>query len=109
MSIDVNNESGTEVDEQAVLDIARYALARMRIHPLSELSVIGSSNFDMRSFSLDLEISVMVRGASFLSGLRAIEDDFRANSRELTLEEWRGRSRFSAILDNLMRLTAVLQ
>ena len=40
MSIDVNNESGTEVDEQAILDIARYALARMRIHPLSELSVI---------------------------------------------------------------------
>src|SRR5919108_6140547 len=40
MSIDVNNESGTEVDERAILDIARYALARMRIHPLSELSVI---------------------------------------------------------------------
>ncbi|MBB1245303.1 rRNA maturation RNase YbeY [Streptomyces durbertensis] len=40
MSIDVNNESGQEVDEQAILDIARYALTRMRIHPLSELSVI---------------------------------------------------------------------
>lgn len=40
MSIDVNNESGQQVDEQAILDIARFALARMRIHPLSELSVI---------------------------------------------------------------------
>jgi probable rRNA maturation factor len=40
MSIDVNNESGTEVDEEAILDVARFALARMRIHPLSELSVI---------------------------------------------------------------------
>ncbi|MCD0482682.1 rRNA maturation RNase YbeY [Streptacidiphilus sp. ASG 303] len=40
MSIDVNNESGWEVDEQSVLDVARYALDRMRIHPLSELSVI---------------------------------------------------------------------
>jgi probable rRNA maturation factor len=40
MAIDVNNESGREVDEQALLDIARYALTRMRIHPLSELSVI---------------------------------------------------------------------
>ncbi|MFC7218779.1 rRNA maturation RNase YbeY [Streptomyces polyrhachis] len=40
MSIDVNNESGTDVDEQAILDIARYALSWMRIHPLSELSVI---------------------------------------------------------------------
>jgi cardiolipin synthase A/B len=74
-----------------------------------ELSVIGSSNFDMRSFSLDLEISVMVRGRSFLQRLRAIEDDFRANSSELTLDVWRKRSRVSAILDNVMRLTAVLQ
>ncbi|WP_069811500.1 rRNA maturation RNase YbeY [Streptomyces sp. TP-A0874] len=40
MSIDVNNESGTDIDEQAVLSVARYALNRMRIHPLSELSVI---------------------------------------------------------------------
>ncbi|NYI06677.1 rRNA maturation RNase YbeY [Allostreptomyces psammosilenae] len=40
MSIDVNNESGWEVDEQAVLDVARFALDQMRIHPLSELSVI---------------------------------------------------------------------
>jgi probable rRNA maturation factor len=40
MAIDVNNESGWEIDEQAVLDAARYALQRMRIHPLSELSVI---------------------------------------------------------------------
>lgn len=40
MSIDVNNESGQPVDEAAVLDVARFALARMRIHPLSELSVI---------------------------------------------------------------------
>ena len=40
MAIDVNNESGWEIDEQAVLETARYALQRMRIHPLSELSVI---------------------------------------------------------------------
>ncbi|WP_037576534.1 rRNA maturation RNase YbeY [Phaeacidiphilus oryzae] len=40
MSIDINNESGTEVDEEAILDIARFALDRLHIHPLSELSVI---------------------------------------------------------------------
>ncbi|MBY8887842.1 rRNA maturation RNase YbeY [Streptomyces sp. PTM05] len=40
MAIDVNNESGWDIDEESVLDAARYALARMRIHPLSELSVI---------------------------------------------------------------------
>jgi len=41
MAIDVNNESGWDIDERAVLDAARYTLQRMRIHPLSELSVIA--------------------------------------------------------------------
>lgn len=41
MAIDVNNESGWDFDEAAVLDISRYALQHMRIHPLSELSVIA--------------------------------------------------------------------
>lgn len=41
MAIDVNNESGWEIDEQALLDVARYSLHRMRIHPLAELSVIA--------------------------------------------------------------------
>lgn len=41
MTIEVNNESGVEIDERALLDVARYTLARMRIHPLSELSVIA--------------------------------------------------------------------
>ncbi|HXR43498.1 MAG TPA: cardiolipin synthase [Pseudolysinimonas sp.] len=74
-----------------------------------ELSVIGSSNFDMRSFSLDLEISVMVRGRSFLQRLRTIEDDLRAHSRELTLDEWMARGVVRASLDNLARLTAAVQ
>lgn len=52
MAIEVNNESGVEIDEQAVLDIARYALARMRIHPLSELSVIAVDEAAMAQLHL---------------------------------------------------------
>ncbi len=74
-----------------------------------EISVIGSSNMDMRSFSLDLEISVMVRGGEFLSELRKIEDANRAMSRELTLEEWLRRPVRHRTLDNLARLTAAVQ
>ncbi|MFT4028253.1 MAG: cardiolipin synthase [Protaetiibacter sp.] len=74
-----------------------------------EVAIIGSSNMDMRSFTLDLEISVMVHGEPFLSQLREVEDAYRAVSRELTLEEWRERSFGVQTLDNLMRLTAGLQ
>ncbi len=74
-----------------------------------EVAVIGSSNMDMRSFSLNLEISVMVRGESIIRGLRALEEDYRSNSRELLLEEWLSRPVRVRVLDNLARLSAALQ
>lgn len=74
-----------------------------------DVSVIGSSNMDMRSFSLDFEISVMVWGGTFLQRLRAIENDYRENSRELTLDEWLERPRLARALDNVARLTAAVQ
>ena len=74
-----------------------------------EVAVIGSSNMDMRSFSLNLEISVMVRGESFVKALRRLEDSYRAVSRELTLEEWIGRPLGAKVLDNIARLTSAVQ
>ncbi|MGX5681040.1 cardiolipin synthase [Schumannella luteola] len=74
-----------------------------------DVAVIGSSNMDMRSFSLNLEISVMVRSRDFVDDLREVEQSYREVSRELTLDEWLARSRAAATLDNVMRLTAAVQ
>lgn len=74
-----------------------------------EVAVIGSSNMDMRSFTLNFEISVMVHGRGFVERLRAVEQDYRENSRELFLEEWLTRSLHSRVLDNTARLTAAVQ
>ncbi len=74
-----------------------------------EVAVIGSSNMDMRSFSLNLEISVMVRSRRFVTQLREVEEDYRAHSRELTLDEWMQRPRAAAVLDNVARLSATVQ
>lgn len=74
-----------------------------------EISIVGSSNMDMRSFTLDLELSIMVRGGDFLPRLREIEDEYRANSRELTLDEWLGRPLLNQAFDNIARLTSALQ
>ena len=74
-----------------------------------ELSVFGSSNMDMRSFTLDLEITVMVRGESFHRELTATQEEYRAHSRELTLDEWNQRGFFVRAVDNIARLTAVVQ
>ncbi|MCU1477456.1 MAG: cls [Subtercola sp.] len=74
-----------------------------------DVAVIGSSNMDIRSFSLNMEVSMMVRGASFVRDLRVVEDGYRAQSRELTLDEWEKQPLRSTILDNLARLTSGLQ
>ena len=74
-----------------------------------EVAVIGSSNMDMRSFGLNLEISLLVRGEEYVQQLRAVEDQYRALSRELTLDEWMKQPLRSTVLDNLARLTSALQ
>ncbi len=74
-----------------------------------EVAVIGSSNMDMRSFGLNLEISLLVRGEEYVRQLRAVEDEYRSLSRELTLEEWMKQPLRSTVLDNIARLTSSLQ
>lgn len=74
-----------------------------------EIAVIGSSNMDMRSFGLNLEVSMLVRGEEFVAEMRAVEDEYRSLSRELTLEEWMQQPLRSTVLDNLARLTSALQ
>ena len=38
--IDLNNESGVEVDEQRLVQLALFTLEQMRIHPQAELSLL---------------------------------------------------------------------
>lgn len=74
-----------------------------------QVAVIGSSNMDMRSFSLNLEVSLMVRGESFVKQMREVEQQYRDMSRSLSLEEWKQQPLRSTVLDGLARLTSSLQ
>ena len=74
-----------------------------------DVAVVGSSNMDMRSFSLNYEISVLVRSKDFVREMREIEQHYREASRELTLDEWMRRPAIIQILDNVWRLSAALQ
>lgn len=40
MSIDVNNESGYDVDELELVSLSRSVLDAMRVHPAAELSIV---------------------------------------------------------------------
>jgi cardiolipin synthase len=71
--------------------------------------VVGSSNLDMRSFDLDLEVSLLTCGRGFADQVRALEDEYRSVSRELTLEEWSQQGFLHGVVDGLARLTSAVQ
>lgn len=75
----------------------------------SDVAVVGSSNMDQRSFGLNMEVSMVVHGKEFVKDLDEVNDYYRENSRELTLEEWETQPLRSQLLDNLARLTSALQ
>jgi cardiolipin synthase len=74
-----------------------------------DIAVIGSSNMDIRSFALDLEVSLLVHGEGFVAQMRQVEQDYRDAGRELTLEEWRREPLRRTFADGLARLTSALQ
>jgi len=88
---------------------APYVLHAKHMTVDDDVAVIGSSNMDMRSFLLDLELTLMVCGRSFSDDLRGIEDDYRAKCTELFLKEWLVRGRWHVIKENISRLTSALQ
>jgi cardiolipin synthase len=75
----------------------------------NDLTVIGSSNMDIRSFRLNMEVSVMIHGTELVSQMRAVQDSYRENSKPVDLEEWLARPAPQVIRDNLARLTSSLQ
>jgi len=74
-----------------------------------EISVIGSSNMDMRSFALDYEIMLLGFGATLAEDLAVIQHGYREASRLLTLEEWKKEPWYRRYIDNVMRLTSDVQ
>ncbi|MEO8219440.1 MAG: phospholipase D-like domain-containing protein [Specibacter sp.] len=75
----------------------------------SDVAVIGSSNMDIRSFSLNMEISVLIHSASFVAQMREVEDGYRADSRALELADWVKRPSGEKFWDSAARLTSNLQ
>lgn len=74
-----------------------------------DVAVIGSSNLDMRSFTLNLEITLVAYDAGVVRDLRAVEAEFLRRARELTLDAWLNQPWYGKLIDNLTRLTAALQ
>jgi cardiolipin synthase len=74
-----------------------------------DIAVIGSSNLDIRSFQLNLEVTLLCYNTDVVGDLQEITADYLGNSRPLFLDVWRARPILMKIFDNVARLTSALQ
>jgi cardiolipin synthase A/B len=74
-----------------------------------DIAVIGSSNLDMRSFHLNLEVTLICYDSQVVADLRPIEENYIRKSRQLHLQEWKTRSVRNIFFENIARLTSALQ
>ncbi|MEK7594405.1 MAG: cardiolipin synthase [Patescibacteria group bacterium] len=74
-----------------------------------EVATIGSSNLDIRSFILNLEVTLISYDAKVVRNLNKIEAKYIKNSKQVTLEQWRQRPKRQQLFDNIARLTSALQ
>ncbi len=74
-----------------------------------DIAVIGSSNMDIRSFLLNLEISLICYSRHIVSVLRDVEKKDTRKSNQVLLSDWQRRSVSEKLFENISRLTSALQ
>jgi cardiolipin synthase len=72
------------------------------------VAFIGSSNFDIRSFALNFEINLIFYGQEMSAALRREQNQYLANSIELTPAQWRARPAWRQAVLNIARLLSPL-
>jgi cardiolipin synthase len=75
----------------------------------NDIAIIGSSNLDIRSFELNMEVTLIVYDTEVVKKLREIEAEYINKSIQVDLKEWENRSLGKKFFENISRLTASLQ
>jgi len=74
-----------------------------------DICVIGSSNMDIRSFQLNLEVTLVCYDTSVTADMQRLLADYLRHARSVQLGEWQTRPLTLKLFDNLARLTSALQ
>jgi len=72
-----------------------------------EIGMLGSANFDMRSFGLNIEANLILYTAAAVKALREIQDQYLAQSVPFG-EQWKGRGWLRRIADDTAKLISPL-
>jgi len=72
------------------------------------IAFLGSSNFDIRSFSLNFEINLLLYGREATRGLRERQMEYLHNSHAIELSDWQKRGPFKRISQDVAKLFSPL-
>lgn len=75
----------------------------------NSVAVTGSSNLDIRSFELDLELTLISYDPKIVAQLDKIEASYINKSTKISIKSWSKRPFRLKLLDRITRLTASLQ
>ncbi|MFV9504698.1 MAG: phospholipase D-like domain-containing protein [Oscillochloridaceae bacterium umkhey_bin13] len=74
-----------------------------------QIAMIGSSNLDIRSFTLNMEVSLVIYDPAVVAALHRVFEDYIARSKRVELAAWQRRPASARLIENIARLTAALQ
>jgi cardiolipin synthase len=111
-----SNKPLVQLAQQSYYDVMLKAGVRIHRHTGSflhakhlsvddDVALIGSSNFDIRSFALNAEVSVLIYDRSLVADLKRVQDGYLQHALLVTLEERRRMRVGRRALENLARLT----
>jgi cardiolipin synthase A/B len=73
-----------------------------------ELAILGSANLDVRSFSLNFELALLVYDSDFASELHYLQMEYLESAERITRQQWARRGRVRVLGDNVARLITPL-
>ncbi|MFM1990851.1 MAG: hypothetical protein RJA99_3808 [Pseudomonadota bacterium] len=73
-----------------------------------ELSVFGTVNFDLRSFHLNFELSMLIYDRPFAEQLLALQHRYLEDCEPMDLRAWRGRPLWRRVVENAAQLASPL-
>jgi cardiolipin synthase len=111
-----SNKPLVQLAQQSYYDVMLKAGVRIHRHTGSflhakhlsvddDVALIGSSNFDIRSFALNAEVSVLIYDHSLVADLKQVQDGYLQHALVVTVDERRRMRVGRRALENLARLT----
>jgi len=73
-----------------------------------KIALLGSSNFDIRSFQLNFELNLICYGREVTDRLWTQQKKYRSASRRLTRRQWQRRPKLSAFGQRVAKLLSPL-